>query len=414
VRIAFVIPWYGKDAAGGAEAECRGLVQGLQEFYPSLSVEVFTTRLKEFSADWNVEFYPEGESREDGVVIRRFGVTKPGRRVFHKVNGYFLMRQSVRDLWVNDKPRSPVPILIERYYLKKMIVSPPMFKFIRDHRDEYDFFVFIPYMFGTTVFGSEIAGSAKSIIIPCLHNERYAYMKIYRRMMESACGLFFHVKAEQELARRLYNIPERTQYLLGEMVEGSPHSGQPHRFRSKFGISGRFILYAGRKIEGKNLPLLVRYFKALKAAKIVDDDLRLVIIGRGSLDYGDQAEAGIIDLGFVAHQDKLDAMSAASIFCMPSLNESFSIVLMESWLQGVPAMVHGQCDVTREHCQVSGGGLWFEDQNSFNEGVLRILTSQVAAQSMGKSGCEYVVANFGRRKIVDRFVSVLERIKSAL
>ena len=95
MKIAFVSPWYGKNAAGGAEAECRSLVMGLRDLRPDIEVEVLTTCLKEFAADWNENVHKEGQTTEDGVTIRRFTATRENRRLFGFINGRYLMGHSV-------------------------------------------------------------------------------------------------------------------------------------------------------------------------------------------------------------------------------------------------------------------------------------------------------------------------------
>ena len=291
-----------------------------------------------------------------------------------------------------------------------MIRSESMVLYIKDHRASYDFFIFMPYMFGTTYFGSLAAGD-KAIILPCLHNERYAFMDIYREMMARARACLYLVEAEKRLAKKLYNLPDSGQHLLGAMVETAGPVGDGARFRKKYSISDKFLLYAGRKVEGKNLPLLVERFKAFRQRSNHEKNLKLVIIGRGNLDYKKNLADGIVDLGFVSAEDKIDAMAAADIFCMPSLNESFSIVLMETWLQGIPALVHAECDVTREHCEVSGGGLAFSDQNSFDQHLEYLLGDDARRISMGELGRGYVLANFTEEKIINRFAGILDAEK---
>ena len=54
-------------------------------------------------------------------------------------------------------------------------------------------------------------------------------------------------------------------------------------------------------------------------------------------------------------------MAAASLLCQPSHNESFSLVIMESWLCGRPVLVSSQCAVTKDFAKRSNGGLYFKD-----------------------------------------------------
>jgi hypothetical protein len=71
MKIAFVIPWYG-DIPGGAESECKNTAENLSR--NGIEVEILTTCVKEFNSDWNYNYYKEGVSELNGIVIRRFKV----------------------------------------------------------------------------------------------------------------------------------------------------------------------------------------------------------------------------------------------------------------------------------------------------------------------------------------------------
>ena len=67
----------------------------------------------------------------------------------------------------------------------------------------------------------------------------------------------------------------------------------------------------------------------------------------------------------------------------PSALESFSLVVIEAWVEQLPVLVNGACGPTREHCERSGGGLWFTSYPEF-EAVLERLVSDAAAA--GRAG----------------------------
>lgn len=95
-------------------------------------------------------------------------------------------------------------------------------------------------------------------------------------------------------------------------------------------------MYAGRKDKGKNIDTLVQYFKRYKQNE--QDNLKLVLIGGGELEIPTEIKNDVYDLGFVDLQDKYDAYGAAALLCQPSKNESFSFVIMESWLCRRPVL----------------------------------------------------------------------------
>lgn len=410
LRIAFVIPWYGDGIGGGAEAQCRGLVHGIKALYPDVKVEVITTCLKEFAADWNHNVHAEGEHLESGVIVRRFHATVENRNDFHRVNLYRLMPHLTEDLWRGDKAISPLTADEEQAYIKNMIRSPNMVRYLSKHKYRYDFFLFMPYMFGTTYFGGN-AVAGRAVMIPCLHDERYAFMDIYRQVMLDARGVMFNAPAEQRLFQRLYKGDVQKQCVTGETVETDVALADAAAFRKKFAINDPFFLYAGRLVEGKNVPLLVDYFTKYKTGKGPGDKTKLVLIGRGDLSYGREQYPDVVQLGFVSAEDKAAAYRAAEALIQPSVNESFSIVMMESWLQETPVIAHGHCEVTADHCQISKGGATFVDQQTFNAALDKMLASKTVRNEMGKLGRRYVLMNFTQKTVIDRVVGFLKQLR---
>ena len=57
--------------------------------------------------------------------------------------------------------------------------SSELYSFLRDKQENFRATFFGPYLFGTTFFGSLIHPS-RSVLIPCLHDESYAYLETVR------------------------------------------------------------------------------------------------------------------------------------------------------------------------------------------------------------------------------------------
>lgn len=405
-RIAFVLTWYGKDIAGGAESAAYGLIQSLRQYEPGMDVEVLATTLKEFPADWNQPYHREGMALEDGVVVRRFHPLRIGRTFFHFLNSRYLMTGGVQALWDHKKRRrvSPIPAWAEAYFLKRMVVSPHLIQYIAQHRAHYDAFIFMPYMFANTVLGSIAAGS-KAAVIPCLHDERYAYMNVYEQAFAQAGAILCNVRSEAALIRKLYpKVPDPQ--MIGIQVDADVPAGDPERFRAKYGIRGPFVLYAGRMIVGKNLPLLVEYFQTFRTLHPAYAHVQLVLIGKGDLDF--TLEPGVRTLGFVSPADKADAYAAATCLGMLSTNESFSIVMMESWLQKTPVIVSGDCEVTYDHVIDSGGGFAVKSPETFASSLLSLLQDPDQRDKMGSKGRTYVLANYTPEQVTRRFKAALQ------
>lgn len=387
-KIAFVPPWYGVDIPGGAEAHCRRTAEELRR--RGLEVEVLTTCARDLYSDWGRDIHRPGVSEVNGVPVRRFPVRRRDRARFDAAN-----LKLMHGLYVTPEE--------ECVYMEEMIHSDELYRFIADHRDEYVFF-FIPYMFGTTVRGAAICPE-RSWLIPCLHDEAYARLSLYPPVFRAVRGLWFLSEAEMELARRLYGLPARPDQhmVLGGGGIDTGYAGDAAAFRRRTGIEGPFVLYAGRKDASKNLPLLMDYFRRYRQEHATD--LALVLIGGGPLTG--RRDEGIYDLGWVSDREKFDAYAAATVLCQPSLHESFSLVILESWVAGTPVLVNAACAVTVEHCRKSNGGLYFRDYEEFAVCLDLLLTQPRLRERLGRQGRTYVLAHYSWDTITETYRRLL-------
>lgn len=392
-KIAFVIPWYAEKIPGGAEMETREVTKHLRE--AGMNVEILTTCVKEFVSDWGVNYYPEGTETILGVPVRRFKVKKRDAKAFDEVN-----IKLMNGILISDEE--------EQVFINEMVNSPALYKYISEHKDEYTAFVYIPYMFGTTYFGIK-ACPEKAVMIPCFHDEAYVYMKIFRELYSQAAGMIFNARPELELTERVYDTENVEKIVMGIGMDVDLKT-DPAAFRKKFGINEPFIIYAGRKDMGKNVHTLLKYFGEYK--KRNPSDLKLVLIGGGEIDIPESAERDVIDLGFVDIQDKYDACGAAEFLCQPSKNESFSLVIMESWLCGRPVLVHEHCEVTKNFVRESSGGLYFGDYFEFEGCLDYFLNNKDISAAMGLNGRQYVLRNFDWNIIIDRYREFFEKIEA--
>jgi len=384
MRVAFVVSFYGAAAGGGAEAECRQTVLRLAR--SGMDVDVWTTCSLDLTHNWHTNHYSEGIATEDGIRIHRYPVAPIHMVEFSDLNtriidGYPLSRTD------------------EERFMAMHVSSPALVQGLAGACDQYRWICFIPYPFGITYYATQVCAE-RSILIACLHNEGYAKLSITRELFRRVRKVVFHTGSEMALARDLYGLQEDKCLLIGEGVE-TRFESSAERFRQKYGIAEPFVLYAGRKDPTKNVDMLIRYFAAYKKAR--GGAMKLVLVGPASLPIPPDMQGQILDLGFVSDQDKKDAYSAATVFCQPSVNESFSIVMMESWACGVPCLVHARCAVTREHVAQSGGGLYFDNAAEF-AGCLDYWNEHPeTAHRMGAAGRGYARDKFEWDLVIRRY-----------
>lgn len=390
-KIGFVIPWFAEKIPGGAEMELRGLTEHLHN--ANIEVEILTTCVKEFSSDWNVDFYKSGTEIINGILVRRFKVRKRNAEAFHKINAKLMNGEKIS-------------LEEEDVFLREMVNSTDLYEYMLNYKEDYSLFVFIPYMFGTTYYGCQVCPE-KSVLIPCLHDESYAYMQRFREVYSNIRGMIFNAKPEEYLANQFFDLNKIKNATIGIGID-TELAYDANRFLDNYKIASPFILYAGRKDKGKNVDTLINYFSEFKAR--YSNDLKLVLIGGGDIEIPECIKGDILDLGFLPTQDKYDAYAAATVLCQPSKNESFSLVIMESWLCGRPVLVNGDCEVTKHFTVSSNGGLYFNNYFEFQESINYMLNNPEISQLMGKNGKEYVLNNFSWDIIVERYMEFFKGV----
>lgn len=390
-KLGFVVPWYGENIPGGAEMLLRGLTSHMVA--AGVELEILTTCVKQFSSDWNENFHKEGVTVEGGITVRRFKVRQRDTKEFDRVNAVLI-------------DGGMPPIEDQELFIREMVNSTDLYDYMREHKDEYSLFLYTPYMFGTTYYGVKVAPE-KSVLIPCFHDEAYAYMDIFTNEFKKVKGMVFNAKPEEDLTFSIYNMSNVKYATIGVGLE-TKITSDAERFRKKFNINDPFILYAGRKDYGKNVHTLVNFYAEYK--KRNNNNLKLVLIGGGQMDFPEEyvKSGDIIDLGFVDIQDKYDANSAAMLLCQPSKNESFSLVIMESWLNNRPVMVHEDCEVTKHFVTDSNGGFYFKTYYEFEGQVNFIMNNPEVASKMGENGCEYVKKNFDWDVVIQKYMAFLK------
>lgn len=394
-KVGLVAPWYGEEIAGGAEANLRGIAHNMQK--RGIEVEVLTTCVKDATSSFNANTQPEGEMVEAGIKVRRFRTDGSDIGAFLYVNRKLCGGQKV------------ISYDEEKTFVEQNINSKGLYDYISSHEEEYSAFLFSPYLFGTTYFGVQQCPK-KAIIIPCFHEEPYVYMRSFRRVYSQVAGIAFNAEPEQWIAQRLYDLEHVKTMITGCGLD-TDLSYDAERFRQKYHIKDPFILYAGRKNAGKNVDTLLHYFAGYKQTDT--GNLKLVLIGGGKMDIPAEIRSDVIDLGYVPIQDKYDAYAAAELLCQPSKHESFSLVIMESWLCDKPVLVSGDCDVTKNFVMKSGGGLYFTNYGEFAGALDYYKNNPDMATKMAQAGKAYVKENFDWDVVIKKYVALIQSISES-
>jgi glycosyltransferase involved in cell wall biosynthesis len=391
-KIALVTPWF-HSGNGGAEVFCGGLARALAGI--GHKVEILTTCCRDPFQDWSKNHLRPGEEQLDGITVRRFPVRPRDADLFAHLSRVLDSGGDIAEAQ-------------EEEFLVNSINSDDLCRFITAKRDEYLFF-FLPYLYGTTFHGVFAAGRSRAFLIPCLHNESFAYLVSMQRMFSRVRGCLFLSEPERDFATGLYDLSRCRHSIIGGGVNPDIR-GDAGRFRSARKIAGPFALYAGRKVPGKGADLLLRFF-AEYVRMNPGDELGLVLLGGGEIEIPGDLKGRVHSLGVDSAQDIFDGMAACEFLVHPSFYESFSLVMMEAWLHQKPVLVNGECEVTQYHVLRSNAGLYFTNVGEFMETVVLMRSNPGLCHKLGAAGRRYVLEHYQWHDVALRFTEFLDEVR---
>ncbi len=387
-RLGFVPARYGDGVVGGAEAVLREMAHGLAA--RGWDVDILTTCARDHFT-WANEFDPGVEVTSDGVTLRRFRtVISTPRAERASLNAAISagahLRLGDQERWMNDDVR-----------------LPELFHYLVDEAASYRALVFAPYLFWPAFACGQVAPD-RTILMPCLHDEPEAYLDIFHPVFSGSRGLWFLSDPERDLAEAIH--PRLTDFeVIGSGLD-VPEQYDPEGFRARFGIDGPFVMYAGRREGGKNWERTLDAFA--RAVLNADLPLQFVTMGHGVVDPPPAIADRVIDLGYVSEQDRNDAFAAASAYIQPSGFESFSRTIMESWLAGTLVLATGAGAVNRWHCERSGAGLIYNDDDEFEECLRFVVEAPDEAAAIAAAGRDYVLEHYTWPRVLDAAEATLE------
>ncbi len=188
--------------------------------------------------------------------------------------------------------------------------------------------------------------------------------------------------------------------------------GNGKKFRRKFGIKGKIVMYAGRLHRLKNVETLIE-----AAMHVKDKGTVFVIIGSGNREYetflkqfARKTKRNFKFIPEIAEKKALrDAYAAASIFVLPSSYEPFGISLLEAMSHGcavIAAMSDGP-----EYVLGKNRGILFEAGNEMElaRSINELLENKVKSKKLAVKGRE-----FAKKLTYKKYVDRLEKIYGKL
>jgi glycosyltransferase involved in cell wall biosynthesis len=341
--VAIVAPRYGEKLAGGAERSLRTIAETLRA--AGVPVEVFTTCARR-EGTWANDL-PEGTEMIGGVPVHRFAAeATPSLR------------------------------------------SPRLLDALRERGNDFNRIVVGPYLFDLTRDVAQ-AFPDKAIVVPCFHDEPAIREPACRAAYEPVGGILYHSAEEAELAHAEIGLNHPGAHVIGTHIDVETR-GAAARGRALVGAN-RYVVYCGRTITEKGLPLLLEFARDYNAAH--PDRFTFVFMGEGNVPI--PRTPGFVDLGYVDEATKPDVLAGAAALIHASERESLSLVCLEAWAQAAPVIGHAGCAVLRGHFARGNGGRAFPDAVRFAALLDDLWQNPDAWSALGRQGQAYVRKDFG-------------------
>jgi glycosyltransferase involved in cell wall biosynthesis len=406
-KIAFIVQQYGLEMYGGAELHCMRLAEKMVAHY---NVEVLTTCSFDFLT-W-ADYYTKGESKINGVTVRRFGVSQ--QRSWEKMtelekkvktdssSGKKWLKRLVNKIFSKLAGRTPKKEDCINWIVAQGPTAPGLISFIKENEKAYDCLIFFSYLYYPTVFGIDIAPQ-KTILIPLAHDEWAMRMPIFKEVFTSPACIMYNTAAEKKLVNKLFHNEKTYSEVTGIGID-IPVNLQSKNIAGEWGINSPYILYVGRIDSNKITPQDFEWF--LQYNKDKKKNIRLILIGNLYIDIPENNL--ITHLGFVDDQAKFNLIKQSLFLFQPSRFESLSLVVLEAFAMEKPVLVHMDCEVMKEHIDDSRGGFYYNDYNSFSHAFNQLTDNIVLNTAMGKAGKKYIDKNYRWESIIAKFKNVIE------
>jgi len=385
MKVAFVVQRYGKEISGGAELHCRWIAEHMKKYW---DVEVLTTKANDYIT-WK-DFYTKNEETINDIPVKRFSVQKPRNpERFGRIQNHIL----AHDHSVNDEMK---------WLEEEGPFSPSLLKYINNHKNDYDYFIFFSYRYYHSYYGINLVPE-KSILVPTAEHDPIIHLHIFKELFRKPRAFIYNSVEERDLIQSL----SKNQKILGDVVGvGSelPKKVFPEEFRAKYNIQGDYILYIGRIDENKGCKELFNFF--IKFKQDTNSDIKLLLIGSAVLKIPYHPD--LIYLGFLSEEDKFSALAGAKALIMPSFYESLSMVTLEAWGMQKPVLANARCNVLKGQCLRSNAGLFYEKYYEFKQTFSILLSSMKLREKKKKNGRKYFEQNYTWDVIEQKYLKIIE------
>lgn len=255
---------------------------------------------------------------------------------------------------------------------------------------------------------------------PLKHLKKWAYWPwADYRVLRDATAVLFTTEQERLLARESFWLYRANEVVVGYGTSAPPSDAEAQRraYLRRFPqLQGkRILLFMSRIHPKKGVDLLIEAFAAVAAS---DSRLQLVIAGPDQVGWQAAlqqraAALGIAERitwpGMLSGELKWGAFRCAELFCLPSHQENFGIVVAEALACGLPVAIAQPVNISAEVASTGAGLVHAPTAGGTTEALRRwlVLPGEEKAH-MGRSAEQLFRARFDLASVAHNLLPVLE------
>jgi glycosyltransferase involved in cell wall biosynthesis len=301
---------------------------------------------------------------------------------------------------VFDGPTSDA--LQEEWFRENGPDCPALLEHLRAEGRSYDLVLFWTFRYAPSFFGVPIVRD-RAVLLPTAEEDSAVELSILEGFFQLPAAYIFLTPEEQTLVSTRAGRALEPSAVIGMGLDpGGASTVTPLRA----GATPPYLLYLGRVDRNKGCDSLLEYFVEYAAGH---EGLSLVLAGPAKMTI--PTHPRITALGRVSDDERDALLQGAMALAIPSPFESLSIVLLEAWNRGVPAIVNGHCAVLKGQVRRANGGLYYRSPAEFAEAVETLRTADADRRRLGAQGQAYVEREYRWPTVMARVEALLERAR---
>ena len=385
MRLAFVVQRYGPAIAGGSEAHCRELALRLSSTH---DITVLTTCATDYVSWANA--LPPGETQDGNVRVIRFPVQRARRlKAFADVSD---------EVFDGGAPRARQ----EEWFRENGPDAPALLDFLRSHGRGFDLVLFWTFRYAPSYFGLPLVAD-RAVLLPTAEEDPAITLDVLEDFFRTPAGYLFLTPEEKTLVSARAGRTLEPAATIGIGLE--PAAPGDRSLLKELHLPDDYVLYLGRVDRNKGCQTLFEYFEDYAVSPTA---ATLVLAGPAKMEV--PRHPRVRALGYVSDAVRTALLTHARALIVPSRYESLSIVLLEAWNHGVPALVNAECRVLRGQVARASGGLSYRSAAEFGEGLAYLLSHPAERDAFGRQGLAYVEREYRWPTVLARVEELLQRV----